>query len=134
MSREPGAPQVQINEGETARVDFEFAGCEIHCNVRGIAANEKALLALLPADAQLPEWSVAALEALGERVVANDELLQDGSLIFDGIQEGEYIVGAVALPAESQTDTEQLLGGRVAVSPIFYVAPGTPAQVDLVFK
>jgi len=66
--------------------------------------------------------------------VANDELLQDGSLIFDGIQEGEYIVGAVALPAESQTDTEQLLGGRVAVSPIFYVAPGTPAQVDLVFK
>ena len=126
--------EAQVTPAQTARVDFEFVGCEIHGTISGLGPDEKAFVGLFPGDAQLPEWTVEALDALGEQMVTGGLIEQNGPFSFEGIQEGDYVVGAVALPSESQAETEQLLGGRAAVSPLFHTAPGTPAEVNLAFE
>jgi len=119
---------------QPVRVDFEFVGGQITGVVAGLKPGEQALVGVFPPDAALAEWSVEALEALGDRMIRSTMLEQDGPFFIDGIQEGEYVVGAVTLPENADLEVEAMLEGRVAVSEPIPVTPGAPAEVQLVFR
>jgi RNA polymerase sigma factor (sigma-70 family) len=125
--------ETELTADQTARVDFELAGGEIGGTIGGLKEGEKALIGVFPPDTVLTEWSVEALEALGERMVRSTTVERDGPFSINGLQEGEYIVGAVTLPAEGNLDTAAMLEGRLTVGPVVRVAPGSTAEVSLVF-
>lgn len=128
------AIEAELAEGQTARLDFELMSGQIQGAVNGLDAGEKAFVALFPGDTQIVGWSAEVLDALGEQIIKDMEVPQNGPFSFSGLREGDYVVGAVALPAEGNRDTEAMLQGRLAVSPVVRVVPGSTAQIDLVFE
>jgi len=126
--------ETELTADQTARVDFELTGGEIAGTITGLKQGEKALVGVFPPDTVLTEWSVEALEALGEKMVRSTTVDRDGPFSINGMQEGDYLVGAVTLPAEGNLDTQAMLEGRLAVGPVVRVVPGSTSQIDLVFE
>ncbi|HUW60189.1 MAG TPA: sigma-70 family RNA polymerase sigma factor [Candidatus Bathyarchaeia archaeon] len=128
------AIDAEVTPDQTARIDFELVGGQLAGTIAGLKPGERALVGVFPPDTVLTEWSVEALEALGEKMVRSTTVDRDGPFSINGMQEGDYLVGAVTLPAEGNLDTQAMLEGRLAVSPVVRVVPGSTAEVDLVFE
>ncbi|MCX5769598.1 MAG: carboxypeptidase regulatory-like domain-containing protein, partial [Candidatus Hydrogenedentes bacterium] len=132
--RSRGVVQAQLAAGQTARINFELRTSAIHGRVEGVRAGEKAVVVVLPAEAELAEWTAESLEALGGQIVAQTEAGQYGVFNFDAVEEGDYCVCAVGLPAEAEFDVESVLGGRMVFSAPFHAAPSAPVEVELELK
>jgi hypothetical protein len=120
--------------GQTTRLDFAFNIGGLKVAVSGLREGEKAHVAVLPAQAYVTEWTAEALEALGDLIVDDDELPADGALVFRGIEQGDYYIAAVALPADAKFDAQSVLAGRVALTEPFHVAPNVPTEVAVQIK
>ncbi|MCX5769837.1 MAG: carboxypeptidase regulatory-like domain-containing protein, partial [Candidatus Hydrogenedentes bacterium] len=128
------AIDAEVTPDQTARIDFDLVGGQLAGTIAGLKPGERALVAVFPPDTVLTEWSVEALEALGEKMVRSTTVDRDGPFSINGMQEGNYLVGAVTLPAEGNLDTQAMLEGRLAVGPVVRVVPGSTSQIDLVFE
>ena len=124
----------QVTAGQATRLDIELAAAEVRGVVSGIRQGEKAFVMLFPGDSFLAEWSLTAMEALGERMLNMREIAEDGPFSFTQLNPGEYIIGAVAVPADAPFEAASMMRGRIAVSPVVMAAPDTPAEVDLAFE
>jgi len=124
----------ELAADQTARIDFELVGGELAGTITGLKPGEKALIGAFPPDTVFAEWSVEAIEALGERMVRSTTVERDGPFSLTGMQEGDYIVGAVTLPAEGNVDPQTILEGRLAVGPVVRVVAGSTAEIGLVFE
>jgi len=125
---------VQVAAGRATRLDIELAAAEVRGVVSGIRQGEKAFVMLFPGDSFLAEWSLTAMEALGNQMLNMREVAEDGPFSFTQLNPGEYIIGAVAVSADAQFDAASMMRGRIAVSPVILAAPDTPAEVDLAIE
>jgi len=128
------AVPVQVVANRATRVDFNLAVGAIQGLVSGIRQGEKAFVMVFPGDAFLSEWTLAAMEALGEQVVAMRDVAEDGPFSFTQLNPGEYIVGAVAVPADAPFEAASMMNARIAVSPVVVATPDSPAEVELEIK
>ncbi|HUW62708.1 MAG TPA: sigma-70 family RNA polymerase sigma factor [Candidatus Bathyarchaeia archaeon] len=126
--------QIHLTSGQSTRIDFNFSIGAIQVAISGLREGEKARIMVFPAEAYLAEWTVEALDALGEQIVMDDEVTGNGPFTFEAIEEGDYLIAAVAVSADAEFDAQAVLGGRIAVSAAFSVAAGGTAEVALEIK
>ncbi|MCX5772747.1 MAG: hypothetical protein NTZ09_21090, partial [Candidatus Hydrogenedentes bacterium] len=125
--------QVELLAGQTVRADIEIAGGEIAGTVAGLKADQRAIVALFPGDTQLSAWTVAAFELIGSRMLADTSVWRDGPFEFKGIPQGDYVVGAAALPAGVAPNPIALIKAPI-VTEVVHVEPGAVSEVALVFQ
>jgi len=123
--------EVQTTAGQTVRADFDFRVGTISGTITGLQDGERGRVLVLPAEAYLTEWTVEALDALGEQIVSEQEIPGNQTYSFDAIEEGAYWLALVAYPAESEFDAAAVLNGRVALSEPFTLTAGDTAEVPL---
>lgn len=124
--------QVELLAGQTVRADIEIAGGEIAGTVAGLKADQRAFVALFPGDTQLSAWTVAAFELIGSQMLADTSVWQDGPFVFQGVPQGDYVVGAAALPAGVAPNPIALIRAPIAMETV-HVDPGAVVEVALIF-
>ncbi|MCX5769836.1 MAG: sigma-70 family RNA polymerase sigma factor [Candidatus Hydrogenedentes bacterium] len=124
------AVEAQLTANQTARLDFELLGGEIAGTVSGLKEGETTFIALFPGDAVLTVWTVEALEALGERLMGTTFIEKDGPFAFNNLQEGHYLVAAVALGPGVAPELPAFVSAPVALGEAMVTA-GQTAEVGL---
>jgi len=122
--------EAQLTANQTARLDFELLGGEIAGTVSGLKEGETTFIALFPGDAVLTAWTVEALEALGERLMDTTLIEKDGPFAFNNLQEGHYLVAAVALGPGVAPELPAFVSAPVALGEAMVTA-GQTAEVGL---
>ncbi len=129
------AQQVSISAGQTARVDFHLNSGRIEGTVSGIQKGQHAFVSLLDGSGNLFSLTPQVLQSMEERLLTVLAVLQDGPFMFEGIPEGNYVLGAVSVPEDaSQEDIAPaiaaIVAGRYTAAEVQVVA-GQTSQVDL---
>ncbi|HUW60186.1 MAG TPA: sigma-70 family RNA polymerase sigma factor [Candidatus Bathyarchaeia archaeon] len=125
--------QVELLAGQTVRADIEIVGGEIAGTVAGLKADQRAIVALFPGNTQLSAWTVAAFELIGSQMLADTSVWQDGPFLFKGVPQGDYVVGAAALPVGVAPNPIALIKAPI-VTEVVHVEPGAVSEVALVFQ
>jgi len=122
--------EVQTHAGEMVRCDFEILAGAIEGTVGRLRQNEVAHVAVFP---DTTDFSLISA-ALGSDIIAETVVKPGQEFRFNGLPPGVYYLGAVAVPAGSESDSSAVLTavskGRAVVQPV-EVAPAQTAIVDL---
>jgi len=125
------AQGVQAKANEITRLDFAAAAGNIEGTVAGIRDGEVAHVALFPETADFS--NIAA--ALSGEIIASVSISPGDPFKFEQLPAGVYYVGAVAVPADKQSDDAVILAnitkGRYTIAPI-EILPSQTASLDLV--
>jgi len=127
--------EVNINAGEAARIDFHLYAGRIEGTVSGIQQGQYALVSLLDGSGNLLSLTPQVLQSMEQRLLVVMPVLKDGPFVFEGIPEGNYVLGAVAVPEDaSQQDIAPALAaitaGRYAAAEV-QILQGETIRVDL---
>jgi len=106
--------EISVKEGNTTRVEFDFAGAAIEGVVSGVRKDEYAHAWLMMGDAEAPEISPAVIAMLDQKTIAGAFPSPDGVIQFYGLAPGTYIVVVVALPRDNQDSEMALLQSALA--------------------
>jgi len=129
------AQQVSISAGQTARVDFHLNAGRIEGTVSGIQKGQHAFVSLLDGSGNLFSLTPQVLQSMEERLLTVVAVLQDGPFRFEGIPEGNYVLGAVSVPEDaSQEDIAPAIAaitaGKYTAAEVQVIA-GETVSVDL---
>jgi RNA polymerase sigma-70 factor (ECF subfamily) len=129
------AQQVSISAGQTARVDFHLNAGRIEGTVSGIQKGQHAFVSLLDGSGNLFSLTPQVLQSMEERLLTVVAVLQDGPFMFEGIPEGNYVLGAVSVPEDaSQEDIAPAIAaitaGKYTAAEVQVIA-GETVSVDL---
>ena len=128
--------EISVKAGETARIDFRLNCGTIEGMVSGIQKGQQAFVSLLDGSVNIFSLTPQVLQSMEERVLVVMSLPQDGPFTFEWIPEGNYVLGAVAVPADATPSSiapalPAIAAGRFAAAEIQVVA-GQTSQADLV--
>ena len=125
------AQAVQAKANEITRLDFAAAAGNIEGTVAGIRDGEVAHVAVFPETADFS--NIAA--ALSGEIIASVSISPGDPFKFEQLPAGVYYLGAVAVPADKQSDETAVLAsitkGRYTITPI-EILPSQTTTLDLV--
>jgi RNA polymerase sigma-70 factor (ECF subfamily) len=129
------AQQVSISAGQTARIDFYLNAGRIEGTVSGIKKGQHAFVSLLDGSGNLFSLTPQVLQSMEERLLTVLAVLQDGPFTFEGIPEGNYVLGAVSVPEDaSQEDIAPAIAaitaGKYTAAEVQVIA-GETVNIDL---
>ena len=128
--------EISVKAGETVRVDFHMNSGRIEGTVSGIQKGQQAFVSLLDGSGGILSMTPQVLQSMEQRVLTVMSLPQDGPFVFDLIPEGDYVLGAVAVPADASEQSiapafPAIAAGKFAAAEIQVVA-GETVSADLV--
>ncbi len=85
-----------------------------------------------PIEQRLMRWTAAALEMLGDKILADAHLWNDGPFEFRGLPQGDYTVGGAAIPKDSNWNALTFLDARITTQQV-HIEAGAVAEVALTF-
>lgn len=121
---------VQAKANEIVRLDFAAAAGNIEGTVAGIRDGEVAHVAVFPETA---DFSIISAALSGE-IIASVSISPGDPFKFEQLPTGVYYLGAVAIPADKQSDDTAILAniakGRYTIAPI-EILPSQTATLEL---
>jgi len=124
---------VQALADQTVRLDISFVGGVIEGALAGLEPGEKGYIALFPGDTNVPQWTLQAIESLGNRILRQLDLPSNGPFLMEDVEPGFYVLGAAAIPIDASLDASTFLNAGLAVAPV-EVQAGEKTTVELVIK
>lgn len=124
---------VELGESQTQQVDLHVLSGMIHGRVTGGGPGQQVVVLLLPGEVSVASFSPETLAQLEGSVLDTRELDKRGEFEFERLP-GLYLVGAVAMPADTTLDSDSVLpslqAGRFAYADVA-VAPGQTTEIQL---
>jgi RNA polymerase sigma-70 factor (ECF subfamily) len=128
--------EISVKAGETERIDFNLNSGRIEGMVSGIQKGQQAFVSLLDGSGNIFSLTPQVLQSMEERVLVVMSVPQDGPFTFEWIPEGDYVLGAVAVPADATPSSiapalPAIAAGKFAAAEI-QVVGGETVSADLV--
>jgi RNA polymerase sigma-70 factor (ECF subfamily) len=124
---------VQLATGQTLRLDISFAGGIIQGTLDGLTPEERGVVALFPGDTPIPPMTPDGIAGLMDRSLRYSELPGNGPFRLEGVDPGNYLLGAAAIPKDAPLDVAALAQARVALA-VVDVKAGETVTVSLVIQ
>jgi hypothetical protein len=128
-----GYATVQAVADQTVRLDISFVGGVIEGTLAGLKPGEKGYVALFPGDTNVPQWTLQAIESLGNRILRQLDVPSNGPFLMEDVEPGFYVLGAAAIPIDAPPDASAFLNAGLAVAPV-EVQSGERTTVELVIE
>ena len=130
-----GAQEVNIKAGETSRIDLILNSGKVEGTVSGLQNGQQAFVALLDGSVDVSSLTSQAIQSMEEQVLAVMPVPQNGPFTFENVPEGNYVLGAAAVPAGATPSSiapaaPAIAAGKFAAVEIQVVA-GETVTVDL---
>jgi hypothetical protein len=126
--------KIIVADNDALRLDWNVETAGIRGTVTGLQPGENAVVALLPADTQVPSEGTLDLQTLLvlEQNVIKQMETETGEIAFENIDPGEYVIGVATFPLgqkiEEHLDSVRYTFQRVTVQ------AEEVAQVELILK